>query len=167
MKQAKRPRRSSTPSEGDEGGRDPTLDSFVPPAKRDRPPGRKQAKEKLKRREGGDGPMEVWGTFIQMKIEEQKQKEARWNKSNSLEEARWNKTNQLEQRKLEIEERKLLWEQEQKIMFCDVLTMDANQRAYVMAMREQIGKENVALLSSRSSSTRNENESGGDGDSCA
>jgi hypothetical protein len=81
MKQAKRPRRSSTPSEGD-GGRDPTLDSFVPPAKRDRPPGRKQAKEKLKRREGGDGPMEVWGTFIQMKIEEQKQKEARWNKSN-------------------------------------------------------------------------------------
>jgi hypothetical protein len=82
MKQAKRPRRSSTPSEGDEGGRDPTLDSFVPPAKRDRPPGRKQAKEKLKRREGGDGPMEVWGTFIQMKIEEQKQKEARWNKSN-------------------------------------------------------------------------------------
>jgi hypothetical protein len=52
-------------------------------------------------------------------------------------------------------------------MFCDVSTMDANQRAYVMAMREQIGKENVALLSSRSSSTRNENESGGDGDSCA
>jgi hypothetical protein len=97
--------------------------------------------------------MEVWGTFLQMKTVEQKQKEARWNKSN-----------QLEERKLEIEERKLLWEQEQKIMFCDVSTMDANQRAYVMAMREQIAKEKVVLLSSRSSSTRNENESGGDGD---
>jgi hypothetical protein len=153
MKQAKRPSRSFTPSEGDEGGRDPTPDSSVPPAKRDRPLGWKQAKEKLKRREGGDEPMEVWGTFLQMKTKEQKQKEARWNKSN-----------QLEERKLKIEEHELLWEQEQKIMFCDVSTMDANQRAYVMAMREQIAKEKVALLSSRSSSTRNENESGGDGD---
>jgi hypothetical protein len=54
-------------------------------------------------------------------------------------------------------------------MFCDVSTMDANQRAYVMAMREQITKEKAVLLSSRSSFTRNENESGGDGDenSCA
>jgi hypothetical protein len=54
-------------------------------------------------------------------------------------------------------------------MFCDVSTMDANQRAYVMAMREQIAKEKVTSLSSRSSSTRNEHESGGDGDgdSCA
>jgi hypothetical protein len=158
MKQAKRPSRSSTPSEGDEGGRDPIPDSSVPPAKRDRPLGRKQGKEKLKRHEGGDEPMEVWRTFLQMKTKEQKQKEARWNKSN-----------QLEERKLEIEERKLLWEQEQKIMFCDVSTMGANQRAYVMAMREQIAKEKVVLLSSRSSSTRNENESGADGDedSCA
>jgi hypothetical protein len=140
MKQAKRPNSSSTPSEGDEGGRDPTPDSSMPPAKGDRPPGRKHAKEKLKRREGGDEYMEVWDNFLQLKIEEQKQKEARWNKSN------------------QIEERKLLWEQEQKIMFCDVSTMDANQRAYVMAMREEI--EKVALLSSRS---------GGDGDggSCA
>jgi hypothetical protein len=45
--------------------------------------------------------------------------------------------------------------------------MDVNQRAYVMAMREQITKEKVILLSSRSSSTRNDHESGGDGDSCA
>jgi hypothetical protein len=52
-------------------------------------------------------------------------------------------------------------------MFCDVSTIDANQRAYVMVMREQIAKKNVVLLSSRSSSTRNEHEGGGDGDSCA
>jgi hypothetical protein len=28
----------------------------------------------------------VWGTFIQMKAEEQKKNKARWNKSNQLEE---------------------------------------------------------------------------------
>jgi hypothetical protein len=108
MKQAKRLGRSSTPSEGDEGRRDPTPNSSVPLAKRDRPPGQKQAKEKLNRSEGGDEYMEVWGIFLEMKTEEQKQKEARWNKTNQLEEARWNKTNQLEERKLKIEERKLL-----------------------------------------------------------
>jgi hypothetical protein len=45
-------------------------------------------------------------------------------------------------------------------MFFDVSTTDANQRAYVMAMRAQISKEKVALLSSRSGGD-------GDGDSCA
>jgi hypothetical protein len=167
IKQAKRPSRSSTPSEGDKGGCDPTPDSSVPPTKRDQRSSQKQAKEKLKRREGGDEYMEVWGCFLQMKTEEQKQKEARWNKINQLEEARWNKSNQLEEHKLKIEERKQLWEQEQKIMFCGVSTMDANQRAYVMAMREQIAKEKVTLLSSRSSSTRNEHESDGDEGRCA
>jgi hypothetical protein len=58
------------------------------------------------------------------------------------------------------EELKLLWEQEQKIMFCDVSTMDVNQRAYVMAMGEQIAKKKVALLSSRSGVD-------GDGGSCS
>jgi hypothetical protein len=72
MKQAKRPSRSSTPSQGDEGRRDPTPDSAVPPAKRDQPPGRKQAKKKLKRREGDNEYMEVWNNFLQMKTEEQK-----------------------------------------------------------------------------------------------
>jgi hypothetical protein len=38
MKQAKRPSRSSTPSDGDEGGDGTTPASSVPPAKRDRPP---------------------------------------------------------------------------------------------------------------------------------
>jgi hypothetical protein len=45
-------------------------------------------------------------------------------------------------------------------MFCDVSTMDVNQRAYVMTMRAQIAKKMVASLSSRSSSTRNNHESG-------
>jgi hypothetical protein len=142
MKQAKRPSRSLTPSEGKEGGHDRTPNSFMPPVKRDRPPGRKQSKEKLKRYEGDDVYMEVWGSFLQMKTEEDKQREARWNKSNQLEEC-----------KLEIEERKLLWEQEQKIMFCDVSTMDDSQRAYVLALTAQIAKEKVVLLSSRSTTT--------------
>jgi hypothetical protein len=64
MKQAKRPSRSSTPSEGD--GTTPA--SSVPPAKRDRPPGRKQARS----REGGEEYMEVWSTFLQMKTEDVK-----------------------------------------------------------------------------------------------
>jgi hypothetical protein len=87
LKKANRPSRSSTPFEGDEGGRDPTPDSSMPPAKRDRPPGWKQAKENLKRCEGGDEYMEVWGSFLQMKAAEQKKKEARWN--NNLRSESW------------------------------------------------------------------------------
>jgi hypothetical protein len=68
--------------------------SSVPPAKRDRPPGRKQAKEKqVRSREVGEEYMKVWGSFLQMKTEEHKQREVRWNRSNLLEE-----------RKLQIEE---------------------------------------------------------------
>jgi len=32
----------------------------------------------------------------------------------------------------------LLWDQEEKIMFCNTSNMDENQRAYVKAMRQQI-----------------------------
>jgi hypothetical protein len=94
MKLQKRPSRSSTQSEVDEGGYNPTLDSSRPPAKRDRPPDQKQAKEKLTRREGGEEYMEVWGSLIQMKIEEHRPREARWNRNNLLDE-----------RKLQIEEK--------------------------------------------------------------
>jgi hypothetical protein len=67
--------------------------------------------------------MEVWGSFLQMKTEEHKQREARWNRNNLLEE-----------RKVQIEEKRLLWEQEQKIMFYDVSKLDDAQRTYVLAM---------------------------------
>jgi hypothetical protein len=91
----------------------------MPPAKRDRPPGRKQARS----HEGGEEYMEVWSSFLQMKIEEHKQREARWNRNNLVEE-----------RKVQIEEKRLLWEQEQKIMFCDVSKLDDSQRTYVLAI---------------------------------
>jgi hypothetical protein len=147
MNQAKRPSESLTPSEGDEGGHGTTPTSSVPPTKRDRTPGRKQARS----REGGDEYMEVWSSFLQMKTEEHMQREARWNRNNLLEE-----------RKLQIEEKQLLWEQEQKIMFCDVSKLDGAQRNYVLAMRSHIVKEKVSLLSSGGSSARD-----GDGESCA
>jgi hypothetical protein len=96
--------------------------------------------------------MEVWSTFLQMKTEEHKQREARWNINNLLEE-----------RKVQIEEKRLLWEQEQKIMFCDVSKLDDAQRTYVLAMRSHNAKEKVSLLSSSEASSAGD----GDGESCA
>jgi hypothetical protein len=53
---------------------------------------------------------------------------------------RWEKDMMLEQRRLQMEEERLQWEQEQKIMFCDLTTMDDDQRAYVKAKRAKIVK---------------------------
>jgi hypothetical protein len=85
-----------------------------------------------------------------MKTEEHKQGEARWNRSNLLEE-----------RKLQIEEKRLLWDQEQKIMLCDVSKLDDAQRTYVLAMRSQIAKEMASMLSFGGSSAGD-----GDGELC-
>jgi hypothetical protein len=49
---------------------------------------------------------------------------------------------------VQIEEKRMLWEQEQKIMFCDILKLDDAQRTYVLAMRSHIAKEKARLLSS-------------------
>jgi hypothetical protein len=53
---------------------------------------------------------------------------------------RWKKDMMVEQRTLRMDEERLQWEQEQKIMFCDVTTMDDDQRAYVKAKRAKIVK---------------------------
>ena len=66
----------------------------------------------------------------------------------------------IEEKKLEIEERRLTWEQEQKIMFCDLSSMDESQRAYVRVMRAQIAAAKVASLNSGAS----EHASGAAGD---
>ena len=70
-----------------------------------------------------------------MKTEEHKMKKEWWDKDMALEQCR-----------LQMEERRLQWEQEQKIMFCDMTTMDAHQRAYVLAKRAQIAKETSAAV---------------------
>ena len=110
MKQAQRKRqsKSTTPSqEAQEDDREPSK----------RPPGRKQSKQKQKRNDGEDEYAVQLATFIQMKLEEHQKREERWKVEKDL------------------EERKLLWDQEQKIMFCNTSNMDESQRAYVKAMR--------------------------------
>ena len=103
--------------------------SSVPSAKKARPPGRKQSKEKLKKNEGDDEYKDMMQNLMVMKTEEHKMKKERWEKDMML-----------EQRRIEMEEQRLQWEQEQKIMFCDVTTMDDDQRAYVLAKRAKIAK---------------------------
>lgn len=50
----------------------------------------------------------------------------------------------IQQQKITLEKDKLMWEQEQKIMFCDVSTLDPNQKTYVLAMRAQIAAQKMA-----------------------
>ncbi|XP_066327949.1 uncharacterized protein [Miscanthus floridulus] len=47
--------------------------------------------------------------------------------------------------------RRLQWEQEQKVMFCDVTTMDDDQRSYVKAKRARIVKEMSGSVSETAS----------------
>ena len=158
MKQSKRPctsdkRATPAEAEGNEGGQDSTpTNSSMPPAKQDRPPSRKQSKEKLKRNgRGVDECIEVWGSFVQMKVEEAKQKDERWKEATRIEQKKLEESTRIEEKKLEMEERRLIWEQEQKIMFCDLSSMDENQRVYVRAMRAQIAAAKVASLNSGAS----------------
>ncbi|KAG2569044.1 hypothetical protein PVAP13_7NG367800 [Panicum virgatum] len=137
MKQAqgKRQSKSTTPSqEAQEDDREPSK----------RPPGRKQSKQKQKMNDGEDEYVVQLAIFIQMKSEEHQKREERWKAEKNL------------------EERKLLWDQEQKIMFCNTSNMDESQRAYVKAMRQQIATANEALLKASGGGSTNEQGSGGD-----
>jgi hypothetical protein len=99
------------------------------PGKKARPPGRKQSKEKHKKGEGGDDYKDMMGNLMVMKAEEVELKRERWAKDLLI-----------EQRKLDIEDRRLQWEQEQKIMFCDMSNMDEHQKAYILAKRAQFAQ---------------------------
>ncbi|CAN6282675.1 unnamed protein product [Urochloa humidicola] len=109
-----------------------------------RPPGRKQSKQQQKRSDGDDEYALHFATFIQMKAEEQQKREERWKAENDL------------------EERKLLWEQEQKIMFCDMSNMDETQKAYIKAMRKQIVASKEAAVKALEGGSTSEQGSGGD-----
>ncbi|CAL5089832.1 unnamed protein product [Urochloa decumbens] len=109
-----------------------------------RPPGRKQSKQKPKMNEGDHEYALQFATFLQMKAEEHQKREERWKAEK------------------ELEERKLLWDQEQKIMFCDMSNMDESQRAYVMAMRQQIAADKVASVKASGGGSTSEQGSGGD-----
>ncbi|EEC73550.1 hypothetical protein OsI_07970 [Oryza sativa Indica Group] len=120
-----RSRKSSTPIEraGEEDEGDDASKS------------RKQAKEKLKNG-GEDGPYKE----AIKDLLDAKEKEAK------LKEERWKETKEIQERKLLFAERKLVWDQEQKIMFCDVSTLEPDVRTYVLAMRAQIAASKVAAL---------------------
>lgn len=118
-----------------EGLEDSGQGQDVPTAKKPRPPGRKQSKEKMKRDEGDDEYKAMMKSLLVMKTEEHKLKKEKWDMDKLL-----------EQRRLDIEERRLQWEQEKEIMFCDVSTLDNYQRTYVLAKRAEIAK--IASLSS-------------------
>ena len=137
MKQAqgKRQSKSTTPSqEAQEDDREPSK----------QPPGRKQSKQKQKRIDGEDEYVVQLATFIQMKTEEHQKRKERWKAEKDL------------------EERKLLWDQEQKIMFCNTSNLDESQRAYVKTMRQQIATAKEALLKASGGGSTSEHGSGGD-----
>ncbi|XP_015613631.1 glutathione S-transferase T3-like [Oryza sativa Japonica Group] len=136
-----RSRKSSTPierageeDEGDDASKSTAPDLSQPSAKK-RPIDRKQAKEKLKNG-GEDGPYKE----AMKDLLDAKEKEAK------LKEERWKGTKEIQERKLLFAERKLVWDQEQKIMFCDVSTLEPDVRTYVLAMRAQIAASKVAAL---------------------
>ncbi|XP_052142992.1 glutathione S-transferase T3-like [Oryza glaberrima] len=137
-----RSRKSSTPiesageedEEGDDARKSTTPDLSQPSAKK-RPMGRKEAKEQLKNG-GEDGPYKE----AMKDLLDAKEKEAK------VKEERWKETKEIQEHKLLFAERKLVWDQEQKIMFCDVSTLEPDVRTYVLAMRAQIAASKVAAL---------------------
>jgi hypothetical protein len=94
-----------------------------------RPIGRKRAKEHLKNK-GGDGGSykNVVEELLVEKKEEREMKDLRWQEAKAIQEHR-----------IYVDKKRLMWEQEQKIMFCDVNTLESiEQKNYVFAMRAQI-----------------------------
>ncbi|CAO2209842.1 unnamed protein product [Urochloa humidicola] len=139
MKQAqgKKQSKSTTPSqESQEAHEDDRA-----PSKR--PPGRKQSKQKQKSNDGEDEYVVQFATLIQLKAEEHQKREERWKAEK------------------ELEEQKLLWDQEQKIMFCNTSNMDESQRAYIKAMRQQIATAKEALVKASGGGSTSEQGSGG------
>jgi hypothetical protein len=78
-----------------------------------RPIGRKRAKEQLKKKGGDDCSYKNVVQELLAEKEEKKMKDLRWQEAKAISECR-----------ISIEEKGLMWEQEQKIMFCDVNTLD-------------------------------------------
>jgi hypothetical protein len=111
-----------------EGMGSPQTPNSAQPSQGQRPMGRKRAKEQLKNKGGDDGSYKsVVQELLVEKKEERKMKELRWQEAKTMQE-----------RMIFVDEKRLMWEQEQKIMFCDVNTLDGDQKNYVLTMRAQI-----------------------------
>jgi len=55
-----------------------------------------------------------------------------------MKDMRWQEAETIQERKVFTKERRLMWDQEQKVMLCDVSMLDLEERNYVLAMRAQI-----------------------------
>jgi hypothetical protein len=137
------------------------------------PIGRRQAKEKPKKR-GESRDYNLIEKFLQDK---EKVREDRWQKNKLLQERKlllkerkianeeknrfWEQ--EKEQRKITIEE-KILWEQEQKIMFSDLNTLDPSQKTYVIAMRAQIAAKKMAAFNNTFGGSSGGHEASGGGE---
>ena len=70
----------------------------------------------------------------------------------------------LEARKIENEEKNQLWEQEQKIMFCDLDTLEPSQKTYLIVMRAQIAAEKKAAFTNAFGGSSGGHEASGGGE---
>ncbi|OEL13905.1 hypothetical protein BAE44_0025076, partial [Dichanthelium oligosanthes] len=121
--------------EGDGSGKSQSPDSTQPSQKK-RPIGRKQAKDMLKTGVDAGPYKEAIEELILEKKEVKKLKEERW------EEERWKETKMIHQQKISWEKEKFMLEQEQKIMFCDVSTLDQDQKSYVLVAAQKMAAFN-------------------------
>jgi len=55
-----------------------------------------------------------------------------------MKDMRWQEAETIQERKVFTKERRLMWDQEQKVMLCDVSMLDLEERNYVLAMRARI-----------------------------
>ncbi|RCV10145.1 hypothetical protein SETIT_2G088900v2 [Setaria italica] len=122
-----RPSKSSTLSEkgpeeeeGDEKGKSQTPDS-ARASQTKRPIGRKKAKQRLNT--GGDaGPYKE--AIEELILDKKEQKKLR-GEEKKLKEERWKDTRMIHQQKISLEKEKFMWEQEQRIMFCDMAAFNS------------------------------------------
>lgn len=56
-----------------------------------------------------------------------------------------------------------MWEQEQRIMFCDVSSLDPDKKAYMLAMHAQILAQKMVVFSGGFNSSSGGNEGGVNG----
>jgi len=55
-----------------------------------------------------------------------------------MKDMRWQEAKTIQEGKVFTKERRLMWDQEQKVMLCDVSMLDLEERNYVLAMRARI-----------------------------
>uniref|UniRef100_K3ZLV1 No apical meristem-associated C-terminal domain-containing protein n=1 Tax=Setaria italica TaxID=4555 RepID=K3ZLV1_SETIT len=109
-----------------------------------RPIGRKEAKQRLKTR-GDAGPYKE--AIEELILDKKEQKKLR-EEEKKLKEERWKEKRMIHHQKISLVKEKFMWEQEQRIMFCDVSTLNLDRKTYVLAMRAQNAAQKMAAFNS-------------------